>query len=213
MVFLLWFFQLTISILLKMKNIISIFIFLLSYSFADGQEINKNDSLRFVFKDGYFIDTLLLKEYNLSSNNINFLKSSIHIFFNDNNVMLCNLGISDTDSTNFEYITQRILLKNFYGISWGKFKIENNLIKVHFYYQFFVCGLKMKYFETYFEGIIRDENTIVNWRMVAPYPNVNKRLNENFEYLKMSKILKFVSQKGVKSIHSDKAWINTATGR
>lgn len=186
-------------------------VFLLTFSFCHCfcQKINEKVSSRnFVFDDGYFIDTSLLKKN--STNNINFLKSSVHIFFtNSNNVMLCNLGISDTDSTNFEYLTKRILLKNFYGVSWGKFTVDRNIIKAHFCYQFFATGLQLKYFDAYFEGVIRDEATITDWRMVKPYPNINKRLNDNYEDLKSGKILKFVSQKGVKAINSDKAWINT----
>ena len=122
--------------------------------------------------------------------------------------MFCNLGIVDTDSANFKSITEKILLKNCYGISWGKFSIENNLIKVNFCYQFFARGLRMKYFDANFEGVIRDENTITNWRMVAPYPKVNNELNKNFEELKISKTLKFVPEEGITLIHSDKAWIN-----
>ncbi|MBL7712748.1 MAG: hypothetical protein JNL13_09800 [Chitinophagaceae bacterium] len=192
-----------------MKVMLLVFLFTFSFCNCYSQKVSKEVfSRNFIFDNGYFIDTFLLKRN--STNDINFLKSSVYIFFTkSSSVMLCNLGISDTDSSNFECLTKRILLKDFYGVSWGKFNVEKNIIKVHFCYQFFSTGLKLKYFDAYFEGIIRDETTIINWRMVAPYPNVNKRLNDNYEDLKIGKTLKFVLQKGINMIHSDKAWINS----
>ncbi|GEM_PF-2505544 len=192
-----------------MKNyIVLTLVFVLCSSFSNGQQANKNIPFKKSFFDeGYFIDRKLLNKHQHSSE-INFLKTGIVIFFNDGNVMYCNLGIKDTDSLNFINITKRIIIKDFYGISWGKYKIENNVIKAEFWFQFFTSGLKLKYYKTYFEGILTDTNTITNWKMVTPYPKTNKRLNENFETLKIEKDLNFVPNQGTKIIDSKKAWIN-----
>lgn len=192
-----------------MKNVIIWIAFIICcWGKSNAQHANKNTPLeKVVFENGYFIDSQLSGQYQGSSD-INFLKTGTLIFFNDGNVMYCNLGIKDTDSLNFINITKRIIIKDFYGISWGEYNIENDVIKVEFWFQFFTRGLRLKYYKTYFEGIIADTNTITNWKMVSPYPKVNKRLNENFETLKAGKYLKFLPSQGTRLIEAKEAWIN-----
>lgn len=175
---------------------------------SNAQHANKSIPLeKAVFEYGYFIDSQLSGQYQGSSD-MNFLKTGTLIFFNNGNVMYCNLGIKDTDSLNFIDITKRMVLKDFYGISWGKYKIENNLIKAEFWFQFFTRGLRFKYYKTCFEGIIVDTTMITNWKLVSPYPKVNKKLNENFDTLKTGKDLKFSPNQGVRLIEAKEAWIN-----
>lgn len=192
-----------------MKNVaICIALMVCSSGKSNAQQDNKDIPLeKVVFEHGYFTDSQLSGQYQGKSD-INFLKTGTLIFFNNGNVMYCNLGFKDTDSSNFVHITKRVVLKDFYGVSWGKYNIENDLIKVEFWFQFFTRGLRLKYYKTYFEGIIADTITITNWKMVSPYPKVSKKLNENFETLKTGKDLKFLPNQGTRLIEAKEAWIN-----
>ncbi|HRP91173.1 MAG TPA: hypothetical protein PKX92_14180 [Edaphocola sp.] len=192
-----------------MKKIYFIIIPITFFIFLTEDVISQKSVIIYPRNDGYYVNELLVKNNkNSIEKNINFFKLNTFFFFEDNSVMFVNLGIVDTDSANFMNLTQRVLLKKFYGISWGKYEIIGDKISANFCFQFFVRGLRMKYFKTFFEGTISDDHTITNWTMVAPYPKVNKRLNENFEDLKIPKTLKFLPNEGVKAIQSENAWIN-----
>lgn len=185
------------------KSVFIILVFVYQINFAQDA-VNKCPEL-----GGYFVSTQFSDDYkDKISKEINFIKSNVFIFFQDGSVLFCNLGIADTDSINFMEIIQEVLIKDFYGVSWGKYTVNNGTLKVHFCYQFFTRGLKIKYYSTYFEGTLIDKHTITNWRMITPYPRVNKRLNDNFDNLKNKSILKFQRNEGVKLIHSKNAWIN-----
>lgn len=109
------------------------------------------------------------------------------------------------------YATTRvkeIVLKNTKGASWGKFKLFKDTIKTHFRYQFYTRGMRTKYYDVHFEGIVKNDSTITNWKMIPPYPNPNKNWNENFEGLKKPKTLVFISFPAVKLIDSNNAWVN-----
>ena len=178
---------------------------------SKSQSVSMGDRSKIYFvnftKAGFFMEANKFKNtYKIDESNI--FKTSRFLFFGNGLCYYCNLGIVNTDSSNYKNICNKIVLKSFYGASWGKFKLFGDTIKAHFRFQFFAGGLRMKYYDVHFQGTIRGCDTIENWKMSPPYPKPNRNLNEQFDSLLLSKTLIFVPHNAKKLIDSNKVWIN-----
>ena len=60
-----------------------------------------------------------------------------------------------------------------------------------------------KIYESYFQGEIKNRDTIVNWRMIRPFPKANRKLNEeSFRHLIKPHQLRFIESKELLGLDS-----------
>lgn len=96
--------------------------------------------------------------------------------------------------------------------SWGVYEIKADTIKAIFYFMYYQRSrtTPTKHFQTYFEGIIKGKDSILNWRMVPPYPlpiNPNSLWNrQNLEAFMTPKNLGF--KKVNVQFNFDTLWID-----
>ena len=60
----------------------------------------------------------------------------------------------------------------------------------------------MVYHEAYFKGTMLNNDTIVDWHMVPPYPNEDVKVNNNFEFFTQPKLLYFIENPEMKQLDS-----------
>ncbi len=66
----------------------------------------------------------------------------------------------------------------------GRYIIKNDTIFAKTIIILKGAGGTQNLHEAYFQGIVKNKNTITNWKMVRPYPNANLRWNyDNFKHL------------------------------
>ena len=82
--------------------------------------------------------------------------------------------------------------------------IENNVGTLHTYQavikaslpiQLYVWGMRLKTFTAHFEGTIKNRDTILDWKMVPPYPKAPGKFNNDFKDLLRPKLLYFIENK------------------
>ncbi len=86
--------------------------------------------------------------------------------------------------------------------SVGLISIENGIIKAHLPTTFYLRGMRQKTFFAYFEGEIKNRDTIVNWRMVEPYPKAPRKFNDDFKELIEPKLMYFIESKELLALDS-----------
>ena len=96
--------------------------------------------------------------------------------------------------------------------NWGTFELTNDSIKAIIYCQFSRKAVETKcYLPCYFSGIIKDDETIIDWHMVQPYPKIilETNINRFGSFIKPS-ILKFKVAGGKTkfNIDSNAVWVN-----
>ncbi len=79
----------------------------------------------------------------------------------------------------------------------GKYKIKDDTIHAIIPTSFALRGMRMKYFDAYFQGYIKNADTILDWKMVPPYPKVNPKFNDYFTYELTPKLLYFIKNNAV----------------
>jgi hypothetical protein len=63
-------------------------------------------------------------------------------------------------------------------------------------------GGLMTTYEVYFQGGLKNRDTIVNWHMIPPYPKVRKMEKENFKFLLKPNMLYFIEGKELLGLDS-----------
>jgi hypothetical protein len=64
-------------------------------------------------------------------------------------------------------------------------------------------GMVPKIYESYFQGKVKNRDTIVNWRMIKPFPKANKNLNqEDLRFLTKPHKLYFIESKELLGLDS-----------
>jgi hypothetical protein len=120
-------------------------------------------------------------------------------------------GASSLDSVGYTNIMgNKGLINEQTFDAWGPFSIRHDTIRAIVYHHFFkneAIGKRRNL--TYFEGILKDSATIINWKMVPPYPKVNMEANGGtMESEKKESTLKFVAFPAKTNIDSNNVWIN-----
>lgn len=93
-------------------------------------------------------------------------------------------------------------------LGWGAYEIKGDTIKASIYYNFSNPVTNNRIAN--FQGIIRNKDTILQWRLIAPYPKLRKNPRREFDFLfKMNRDLYFKSlpTKPFMDSVSEKAWI------
>lgn len=84
----------------------------------------------------------------------------------------------------------------------GGYSIKNNTITAHLPLVLFVRGMRTKIFQAHFRGTIKNRDTIINWRMIPPYPDAPKKFNNDFKDLTAPKLLYFIESKELSGLDS-----------
>ena len=85
----------------------------------------------------------------------------------------------------------------------GDYVIRNDTIWAKIPISLNARGMTPEIYETYFQGEIKNQDTIVNWRMIRPFPKANKNWNEeSFEVLTKPHQLHFIESKELLGLDS-----------
>jgi hypothetical protein len=115
------------------------------------------------------------------------------IFMATGRVFYDNHGVSyGLPDFNVEYYQHR-------GV--GDYYIINDSVFAKIPSAFAIGGMRMRLFEANYIGYIKNKDTIIGWKMVAPYPNVKSKLNNYFIRDTTPKTLYFIKYDGVKYIN------------
>ena len=124
--------------------------------------------------------------------------SPLYILNERNAIYLNKLGDKGTLISSLSYFKNLKYFQDIVGtISMKNTKIEATLpISLH------VWGMRLKTFEAHFEGEVKNQDTIINWHMVVPYPKAPKKFNGNFKDLITPKLLYFIESKELSGLDS-----------
>ena len=83
---------------------------------------------------------------------------------------------------------------------WGNYITVGDSIYAYTQLEMFIRGGRLKPFYANFSGYIKNRDTILNWRMVRPYPKVNPEWNQNFINDTTPRMLYFIKNDAVKCL-------------
>lgn len=66
----------------------------------------------------------------------------------------------------------------------------------------FVRGGRLKLFNAYFSGVIKNKDTLINWKMIPPYPDVKPKWNQYFVSDTTPRMLYFIKTESVRYLDS-----------
>jgi len=131
--------------------------------------------------------------------------NTLPIFFFKNGLICYDYFVAyDSSDLRKDLFSPRILKKKQWLMNWGTYKIEGNQIKaiiILMYWDAFIWEPEA----TYFAGTIQDQNTIINWHPVPPYPKIK---HGGGKLRMINTTLKFKLFEYKKLIDSNKAWVN-----
>lgn len=121
------------------------------------------------------------------------------IFINQNNAIWDNnLGYLDNKALSLNNYEEYPRFENNVGV----FKIRNDTIIAKLPINLYGGGMRQLKYEAYFQGVIKNKNTIVDWHIIPPYPKANKRLNDDFQFLKTPHTFHFIEGKELIGLNS-----------
>lgn len=86
--------------------------------------------------------------------------------------------------------------------SVGSYSIIGRTITADVPIGLYVWGMRVKLFEAHFTGTLKNSDTILDWRMVPPYPKAPKKFNGDFKDLIAPKMLYFMESKELLGLDS-----------
>ena len=115
-------------------------------------------------------------------------------------------GISTKDIAFYESWMRK---NSFPNKTWGVYEIVGDTLKVSVYSVYY--DNTAHYLQTNFQGIIKNRDIILDWRVIEPYPKLNKVLTKSYDSLfKWHNNLYFkpLAIKSFMDSASEKAWVN-----
>jgi hypothetical protein len=105
------------------------------------------------------------------------------VFFTKKGIVLSRLNLTILKATDFEIDSSKAQYKNNTG-GWGIYQIKNDTIKATIYIDFMSGGAyaRNQFYECNYQGVLKNQDTLLNWHMVEPYPNINKTIPGNLDY-------------------------------
>lgn len=91
---------------------------------------------------------------------------------------------------------------------WGAYKITDDTLEILCYRHFSKRGDLLKSYLTHYRGILKGRDSIVDFKMMPPYPHVNAKINDNFAYEIGPQVLIFKRNPCKAYIDSDAVWLN-----
>jgi hypothetical protein len=134
------------------------------------------------------------------------------VFFTKSGVLLSRLNLTILEESDFKIDSLRDNYKsNTEG--WGIYSLLGDTINATIYVNFTggKAFARNQFFECYYRGVLKNSDTLLHWQLVEPYPEINKAIPGNLEYLNFLKNPVDLHLKNVevkKFIDPNKAWIN-----
>lgn len=155
-----------------------------------------DDTSNLIRYDGIYntYDTSLL--FSGKKRNEEFVTDGEVIFFNNGRTVKMNNVTIDSIAFHINYykgITSKIL---------GIYLIKGDSIFVHTPIFLYHRGKTIKYHNVHFRGIIKNRDTILDWKMVPPYPDVDLRLNDYLKKYTTPKMLYFIKNDAIRCLDS-----------
>ncbi len=135
------------------------------------------------------------------------------VFFFRNNLMCFDYSLTLDSSIFFKNMQDYGTQESAYINSWGTYTIKNKIITAIFYYPYtggniIGKGITQRLL-TYFQGYLKNRDTIIGWHMIPPYPNIRVAPNQGeFDSFIEPRDLYFKKVPIDKLIDPRKAWIN-----
>jgi hypothetical protein len=126
------------------------------------------------------------------------------IYKTDNFIVLFNNG--KTYRCSSVSLDSAVFQEKYYtfldSASLGNYKIINDSIFACTPTAFYKWGMRRKFFNAHYSGYIKNKDTIVDWKMVHPYPDVNPKYNFNFIYHTTPRMLYFIKNDAIRCLDS-----------
>ncbi len=134
------------------------------------------------------------------------------VFFTKNGVILSRLNLTIVEESDFEIDSLRDNYK-YNSEGWGIYSVKDDTIKAIIYVNFTGGGAyaRNQFFECNYQGVLKNKDTLLHWQLIEPYPEIDKVIPGNLEYLNFLKNPVDLHLKNVevkKFIDPNKAWIN-----
>jgi hypothetical protein len=133
-------------------------------------------------------------------------------FFEGNIIFFDNGSITGEESQIGRVLKEP---KQFYNDDgWGVFEVKGDTIMAKIFNYFWgkgSIGNTNSRFECNYMGILKNNDTILNWRMIPPYPSINMKFTDNIlllESLKLGRNKYFKEVTFLSNIDPSKAWID-----
>jgi hypothetical protein len=121
-------------------------------------------------------------------------------------VILNNQKATLTDEANFNDVAFRLeyyVNTRLFTSYVGDYVIRNDTIWAKLPVLFYGTGMIPKIYESYFQGEIKNRDTIANWRMIRPFPKADRKLNDiSFRNLTKPHQLYFIESKELLGLDS-----------
>jgi len=106
-------------------------------------------------------------------------------------------------SFNYDELTLKYYQKHPYLCeSTGTYTINNDTLFAKLPIFLYRRGAIRNLFNAYFQGIIKNKDTIIDWHMVQPYPKADPKFNDSFKFLKTPHLLYFIEGKELLGLDS-----------
>ena len=121
------------------------------------------------------------------------------IFLNDTNVFWWNgMGSTDSSLVKLSIYTP----SNFMKPLVGYYVINRDTLHIKMPVTLVGSGKQLIFHTAYFQGILINNDTIMDWHMVPPYPKVNMEWNRNLNFYTKPKMLHFIENPELKQLDS-----------
>ncbi len=110
------------------------------------------------------------------------------------------VGYFDNQPMTFEFYEQ--FLGKHFESRVGKYLLRNDTLLAKIPIILYGRGRRQEIYEAYFEGIVKNRDTILSWQMIPPYPQANEKWNDGFQFLKTPHMLCFVESEELLDIDS-----------
>lgn len=130
------------------------------------------------------------------------------LYFYGNNVVLYQRGLAADSAGYADYFLRSDPAKGDLARHSGAYEISRDTLKVILIRLFNNNhSQKYKYGICYYQGIIKNKDSIVDWKMVAPFPPFSEEFN-HIEKEKIPSTLIFRSFPAKNRLDSNKVWVN-----
>lgn len=173
-----------------LKQILIVFIVVFVAKLGFGQE--NEEKKQIIRRNGFYntYDTTML-ECGIRSNE-HYTTKDIVAFLDDNkifyNAKIGTHGMPDFNSPFIKFHASKLV---------GDYNIIRDSIYAKIPTQFAGNGERVIYRTAYYKGFIKNQDTILGWKMCPPYPKVNMRLNKYLKTDTSSKLLYFIKYEKV----------------
>jgi hypothetical protein len=131
------------------------------------------------------------------------------LLFYKNNLVLCILGYSNDSLAEVNHLIKYGQYQTNVN-KWGVYSIDSDTIKAIIYWCFNRNHSNLYIDKAcYYSGIITTGDSIINWRMIPPYPEYNRTYNPDYtSFETIPQTLHYIKFPAKLMVDSNKVWLN-----